>query len=186
MKICKKCECEKDNSLFPIRIKRPGRPLASWCKQCYSDYNTIQARKGRAQRAYQKRKNDPVLNKKINDRQRELNIQNRERYLHRHAKARAKKKELEFNIDVEDIIIPDFCPILRVPISKGTMDKKDWNMSTIDRIDNSKGYIKGNVMVISRKANVMKNSATSKELKAFCDYFRRVEENGIMDNGLGN
>ena len=85
----------------------------------------------------------------------------------RAAKRRARIKGLEFNIEVSDIIIPEVCPILEVPLVLGTKGNYEYTPS-LDRIDNSKGYIKGNIMVISKKANSMKNSASLQELRNFC------------------
>ena len=83
------------------------------------------------------------------------------------AKTRAERRGIEFNIGEEDIIIPDVCPLLNIPLSFGT--KEDYNNSpSLDRIDNTKGYIKGNIWVISKKANTMKNSASLEELYTFC------------------
>lgn len=84
-------------------------------------------------------------------------------YLISHSKQNAKKRNLEFTITPDDIIIPDKCPILNKSFI--LLDNK-YNYS-LDRIDNSKGYIPGNVKVISRLANTMKNNATNKELEAF-------------------
>lgn len=97
--------------------------------------------------------------------------------LHR-TRARAELKGLEFNIDEDDIVIPEICPILEVPIIVGTKGEYEYSPS-IDRIDNSKGYIKGNVQIISKKANSMKNSATSTELITFCKNILRYSLNSI-------
>lgn len=70
------------------------------------------------------------------------------------------------------------CPILEVPIIVGTKGEYEYSPS-IDRIDNSKGYIKGNVQIISKKANSMKNSATSTELITFCKNILRYSLNSI-------
>jgi len=78
------------------------------------------------------------------------------------AKTRAFETMLSFNIDIEDIVIPLLCPILQVPMVIGGR-----YAPSLDRIFPEKGYTKGNVWVISRKANVMKNDATLDELERF-------------------
>lgn len=89
-------------------------------------------------------------------------------WLHYNAKRRAKSKGIEFNIEESDITIPEFCPVLKVKLESGTR-----HPPSLDRIDNSKGYIKGNVWVISRKANTMKNDATAEELKEFANWINQ-------------
>lgn len=87
---------------------------------------------------------------------------------------RAKKKGLKFNITLDYIceIAPVRCPILDLELVYGygqLTGKKtvSENSPSIDRIDSSKGYIKGNVQVISYKANTMKSNANSEELVKF-------------------
>ena len=45
--------------------------------------------------------------------------------------------------------------------------------ASIDRKDSSKGYVKGNVAIISRRANLLKNNATIAELKAVLAFMSR-------------
>lgn len=71
------------------------------------------------------------------------------------AKTRAKRKGLAFDISIEDIIIPESCPILKSKLIK----------PSLDRLDNSKGYVKGNIRVISFYANTVKNSLSIEEIK---------------------
>jgi hypothetical protein len=82
------------------------------------------------------------------------------------AKQRAKQRELEFSITSDDIVIPDICPVLGIKIEQGigTRSRKRSSPS-LDRIDNTKGYIKGNVRVISDRANSLKSDATIEELE---------------------
>jgi hypothetical protein len=87
-----------------------------------------------------------------------------ERKLLYSARARAKKCGFDFGIDISDIVIPEICPLLKIPLEMlGQCD----NSPSIDRIDNSKGYVKGNIWVISFKANRMKNTASIEELLTF-------------------
>lgn len=85
------------------------------------------------------------------------------------AKTRAIAKGWEFNLTLDDIIIPEVCPILETKLTRG--DHKRWespeNTISLDRIDPTKGYVKGNVRVISTLANTMKNNATFDQLRAF-------------------
>lgn len=81
-------------------------------------------------------------------------------------KSRSIQKGLEFNIDLNDIIVPEKCPILGKPFIYGHID---WTYS-LDRIDNSKGYIKGNVQIISNRANRLKGDFTIEEVKSLLTY----------------
>lgn len=92
------------------------------------------------------------------------------------AKNRAARKGLEFNLELSDIVIPEKCPLLEVPFHFGTKECYDYSPS-IDRIDNSKGYVKGNIQIISMKANAMKNSASLEELYTFCKNILRYSPN---------
>lgn len=80
-------------------------------------------------------------------------------------KKRAYQLNLPFNLDKNDLIIPEKCPLLEIPIS--IKNKNKFSCVSWDRIKPELGYVKGNVRAISVKANVMKNNATFDELKLF-------------------
>ena len=85
------------------------------------------------------------------------------------AKENSKSRKFEFNIDVEDIVIPEKCPYLNITLATSLEDCQKPNYYSIDRIDSKKGYIKGNVQVISKLANTMKNNATIEQLIMFAE-----------------
>lgn len=80
------------------------------------------------------------------------------------AKTRAKEKGLECTVAAADIAMPLECPLLGIPFVHGQRKKPVDGSPTLDRIDNSKGYVFGNVWVISYRANKIKNDATMAEL----------------------
>ena len=84
------------------------------------------------------------------------------------ARQRAKKFSIEFSINLTDFAIPEVCPLRRVPFKVGTGKHTD-DSPTLDRKDPRLGYVKGNVWVISHKANRLKGDFTPDELKKFCE-----------------
>ncbi len=89
-----------------------------------------------------------------------------------HIKNRAKNKGIEFSLRHSDIVIPDVCPVLGIPIILGSTEKgaRNPNAPSIDRFDNSCGYTPSNIRVISNRANHLKNNAAIDELKAIVRY----------------
>ena len=82
-------------------------------------------------------------------------------------KKRSIDNNLPFNITIDDIIIPDFCPILGIPIKRA--DKYQSNNSpSIDKFVPDLGYVKGNVWIVSAKANRLKSNLNKEELTMFC------------------
>jgi hypothetical protein len=78
---------------------------------------------------------------------------------------------MDFNIEESDIIVPDLCPVLGKPLIKTGDGDRNW-IPSLDRLDNTKGYIKGNVNVISWRANRLKYDATSDEIRMLYEYTR--------------
>lgn len=99
---------------------------------------------------------------KVLARQRRVREEDPQQRLLRSIKGSAKKRNLVCDLTKEDILIPELCPILGVPMERFT----EYTPS-VDRIDNSLGYVKGNIQVVSKKANIMKCNATSEELLKF-------------------
>jgi hypothetical protein len=106
-----------------------------------------------------------------NDYVRKWNRANPKSCLINKAKHRAKKKGFEFSITVDDFDLPDVCPVLGIPLVIGNTKQAN-NSPTLDRLDSSKGYISGNVRVISWRANDIKRNSTIEELEAIIRYMK--------------
>ncbi len=92
---------------------------------------------------------------------------NRRKLLLKGARDRSRWRNIDLSIELEDIPeIPDVCPILEITL-KVHVGEPGWHddSPSLDRIVNSKGYIKGNVRIISNRANRLKADASIEELR---------------------
>jgi hypothetical protein len=98
--------------------------------------------------------------------------------LYNNAKQRAKKSNIEFTLTKDDIDIPDICPVFGFPLKREK--RETWMCApSIDRIDNTKGYIKENIIIVSRRANILKKDATIQELRKLADYYEHFCDKSI-------
>lgn len=90
----------------------------------------------------------------------------------REARQRAKKKGLDFDLYASDIVVPEVCPILGIPIVAGR-GKFAPESPNLDRVHPARGYVWDNVLVISCRANTIKKDATPEELRKLADFYEK-------------
>lgn len=89
-------------------------------------------------------------------------------YLRGQARVRAKSQNVPFNLTIDDIVIPKYCPIFPwIELKKNDKPYANENSPTVDKIIPELGYVKNNIQIISSRANIIKSNATLRELKAF-------------------
>jgi hypothetical protein len=153
-KRCSKCGIVKSVAQYR-RDKKAKDGWRSQCKECDKKYN--QANPITIQTAHMVKK----------------------------ARQRAKDKELAFDIDNNFIrsIIPSHCPIfgtrLEWSCNRGGTAHPLPSSPSLDRIDPSRGYVKGNVWIISNRANTIKNNASHEELKLVTEAVGRAIVNSL-------
>jgi hypothetical protein len=103
------------------------------------------------------------------DKQTFIKIKSPEYIIWYRAKENSKKSNREFDLELSDIAIPEYCPYLGIRLSTSMEDKDQPHYFSIDRLDSNKGYIKGNIQIISKLANTMKSNATLEELVVFSE-----------------
>jgi len=95
---------------------------------------------------------------------------NRNKAMLQRARYRAKQSGLDYDLAPEDVTIPEVCPVLGIQLSHhGPSD----NYPSLDRIDNTKGYVKGNVVVVSYLANRLKSNATIDQLRKVASFYAK-------------
>lgn len=67
--------------------------------------------------------------------------------------------------------MPDVCPVLGIPIDYGAKGINNPNAASVDRIDNKKGYVPGNVVIVSFRANELKRDASLDEMRALLRFY---------------
>lgn len=89
------------------------------------------------------------------------------------AKGNAKRQDLPFNLDISDIVIPKYCPILGIRLKLDGNGETRMHSPSLDKVIPEKGYVKGNVCVISFQANRMKQDLTIPTILRLYDYMKK-------------
>jgi len=172
---CLICLCEKDTSVFgPMKRGRDG--LDSYCRPCRSKkkkLNETEEQRERGRQAARDRcaANRPLARQKTNEWRAKKKKQNPAYFLWVAAKTRAKKQNIPFSITEQDIVIPEYCPVLGVKLD--TQTKKGFcnNAASIDKTIPALGYVPGNIIIISWRANRIKYDATLEELNKVASFY---------------
>jgi len=82
------------------------------------------------------------------------------------ARKRAQKFGLPFDIEPSDIQIPTHCPVLGIQMNSDARD----STASLDRFLPEAGYTKGNIRVISFRANRLKSDASVAEIRMVLEY----------------
>lgn len=110
------------------------------------------------------------------------------------AKYRAARSGIEFSITLDDIRELaeglTHCPWLGIELrwqcnfgsGIGRGKSKAWpNSPSLDRLDSSKGYVKGNIVIVSHRANAIKRDATAQELISMGQRIAEYEANLALE-----
>ena len=143
--VCSSCNIEKDSDEYYFR-KDTGRNNLQ-CKLCK---NAVTA---------EYRRDHPQLPTK----------ESRVRQALAAARSRSRKLGMVFDIELDDVEMRDNCPVFGPPLDWGhTRCRSD--SPSLDKVIPELGYVKGNVYIISHKANRLKNNATKEELQSIVDW----------------
>jgi hypothetical protein len=85
----------------------------------------------------------------------------------------SREYNLPYNLKLSDFFIPSHCPILGIPL----VFKGGDNAPTFHRIDRNRGYVRGNFVIISRRASVIIHNILRPDVVTVCNYITR---NGLI------
>ena len=145
------CVCNKQ-----FEARRTAACCSTLCRNKRYVSNNLEKDRAWKRKHYRKAKDNP---------------ENTVKYLLKYAKSRSVKKGLEFSLTEKDIVIPKVCPVFRTNFT--TTGRK--YTPSIDRIDPSKGYIPGNIQIISQLANAIKWDSTREERITFANWILSSE-----------
>lgn len=172
-KLCKKCNTTEKY----IRKQKTGKTY-NQCVKCTLDKRKNKYKENGGYSNYNKKYYDRKK-QRINDKKREKYKNNEELYIYhmlKRAEKRAEKSNIPFNLKQEDIKIPEYCPALNVKLEIKNCGKKGPGpfSPSLDKIVPELGYINTNVIVISHKANQIKNNASISEIEKILEWLKSV------------
>ena len=175
-KVCTICGQEKPlDEFYACAKSRDGK--GSYCKLCANEYTrqriaTNPEAKAKKKQYNQDHQEDTRIQRRgyREEHREELREYGRDYYktypikpLIYEARKRAKKLGIECTITEDDIVIPEFCPVLGIPIVPYQTENNRDSCPSLDRISLQHGYVPGNVAVMSYRANRLKNDGTIDE-----------------------
>ena len=94
-----------------------------------------------------------------------------------HAKSSSKARGLAFELTLNDIPdIPKVCPVFGFPLVVGVdKGKQSFNSPSLDRVDSTRGYVPGNLQVISWRANQLKRDGTLEEFEKLVTHLKSIK-----------
>jgi len=183
MKICSKCNIEKTLDEFYNCSACPKFKKTNRCKTCITKYRIANKEKTMLYM-----RNLRVINNETVKRNRRRSYRNLDplKRLVQTSASRARRNNLEHNITVDDLILPDKCPLLGIPFKQGIKNNYAETYS-LDRINPALGYVKRNVWIISMRANTMKSNASKEELNTFAkNILKYFKDDDIVRTTLKN
>ena len=162
-KRCSKCSLTKPVGEFS-EDPRQSSGLQPQCKQCRAEYSA------------RRRAANPEIGRKDG-----AKFHARRPFYQtvKNAQYRAKKSGVPFDLTEEylESIWTGYCPVFRQRMAQPRSGKRsDKTQPSLDRLIPHKGYVRGNVVWISNKANTIKSDATSSEIQAVADWLRETEK----------
>jgi len=155
------------------------RTINYGCSACLSKNSLSWISKNRARYNLSVRRSWEKNADKYNKKRREFNAENKAEMLVSLARQRARKKGIEFSITADSLYLPTHCPALGIEIDYAIAGGWKTNSPTLDRVDNSRGYVPGNVFVISFRANAIKSDASLSDLEKIISYVRSAKKCGV-------
>lgn len=109
--------------------------------------------------------------------------ENRKKWLLDRIKSKCKKLDIPFDLTLDDLVIPEVCPVLGIPLKFGIKTANKFrerrgvqtpdDSPSVDRIFPDLGYIKGNIVIVSYRANNIKTNATPEELQQVALFYAK-------------
>lgn len=150
----------------PEKYRKQSRAYSLANPEWHRESNRLWAQKKRDEMSPSERQQKHLRQKKANP----------QYYLWNHARQRAAAAGIPFDLTVEDIVIPEVCPVFGVKLEWG-VGVRGWRnlwAPSLDKIKPELGYVRGNVMIISNRANHLKSNGSIAEFEAVLAYMRRV------------
>ena len=90
------------------------------------------------------------------------------------AARQAKLLDVPFTIKLDDIVLPEKCPALKIPIEL-SKPKRHPHTPTAIMLDFARGFVPGNVVVVSYAAAELRGTAEAKDLRALADFIEKEQ-----------